>query len=145
MHVRIGQKIPDEALGKIIEDLMVQLPRNNKEISSIGSQPVFNTSTNQTFTINGVKPRMASVPLNEEPIRSEDLFVVTNQEKIKWSTPGVSGTEIIVVNPQQSFIEEYKQITQSSKSALVLVNQKHNLAFNELRDISIKTQLKTRD
>jgi len=94
------------------------------------------------LTINGVKPRMASVSLNEEPIRSEDLFVVTNEETIKWSAPGGGGTEIIVVNAQQSFIEEYKQITQSSKSALVLVNQKHNRAFNELRDISIKTPIK---
>ncbi len=142
LHVRIGQKIPDEALGKIIEDLMVQLPRNNKEISSIGSKPVFNASTNQTLTINGVKPRMVDVSLNEEPIRSEDLFVVTNEETIKWSAPGGGGTEIIVVNAQQSFIEEYKQITQSGKSALVLVNQKHNRAFNELRDISIKTPIK---
>ncbi len=139
LHVKIGQKIPDEALGKIIEDLMVQLPKNNKEISTIGFKPPFNTNTNQMLTINRLKPRIVNVSLNEEPIRSEDLFVVTNQDTIKWSAPGADGTEIIIVNPQQSFIDEYKQITQSGKSALVLVNQKHNLAFNELRDNSIKT------
>lgn len=142
LHVKIVQKISDEKLGKIIEDLMVQIPKNNKEISTISFKPTIVTNTNQVLTINGVKPRIISVALNEEPIKSEDLFVVTNHETIKWNAPGGDGPKIIVINPQQTFFEEYDKIIQSGKSALVLVHEKYKETFNRIRDETLKMQLK---
>lgn len=142
LHVKIAQKVSDETLGKIIEDLMVQLPKNNKEISAIGFKPAILANTNQVLTVNGIKPRTISVALNEEPIKPEDLFVVTNQDTIKWNAPGGDGPEIIVINPQQALPEECNKIIQSGKSAMVLVHEKYKETFIQIRDEHSKMQLK---
>ncbi|HXI00692.1 MAG TPA: hypothetical protein VNI52_10525 [Sphingobacteriaceae bacterium] len=138
LHIRIEQKIGDEELGKIIEDLMVQLPKSNKEASMFKakspSEPGY-----KAFSMKGIKPRIFTVAMNEEPIHYEDLFFMTDQETIKWNAPGGKGPEVIVINPKQNFSEEYTAITQSGKSAIVLVHDQHKEAFIRVRENSKKS------
>ena len=141
LHVKIVQKISDESMGKIIEDLMVQLPKNNKNISAGSFIPTKHTDTNQVSKHSGAEPHSISVALNEEPIKSEDLFVITNQETVKWNAPGGEGPEIIVIDQQQKLPEQYDKIIRSGKSALVLVPEKYKKSFTQIKNERLKMQL----
>ncbi len=136
LHVRIAQKISDESLAGIIEDLMVQLPARGAGPATLHSGQLPAAPVSFTGTRRETRAADLTILLNEEPIKPEDAFIITDQETLKWNAPGGQTPEVIMVNAAQSLPEASQRILKSGKSALVLVHDQHREVFARLRQAS---------
>ncbi len=91
------------------------------EFKKIGLQPLPNEKGfRQSFSIKRFKPGSIQVSFNGQVIGSENVLATTDQEVLSWTE--ASGIEQIQIGSGVNFLNRYREILRTNKSALVWVN-----------------------
>jgi len=105
-----------------------------QRFADIGLQPLKATTTTknpalflQKFTVNQIKSKALSVTLNGQEINPDHLAIATTIEKLNWQQ-GNAKTHIVGANDDMR--KTLTQLNQSGGQHLVIINSKHEKAFN---------------
>ena len=110
------------------------------EFRKIGLRPLNGKSDfRQTFTMTRVKPQASDVLIDGGVIQSSSAFVLTDKESLNFSN--TDQVDIINIKSGESFFERYRNISQSEKPTLVLVDPAHADAFKRLREYNMRGRI----
>ena len=110
------------------------------EFSKIGLRLLNGKSDfRQTFTVTRVKPQAFDVLIDGRVIQSSSAFVLTDKGSLNFSN--TDQVDIINIKSGESFFERYRNISQSEKPTLVLVDSSHADAFKRLREYNLRGRI----
>jgi hypothetical protein len=109
------------------------------EFKKIGLQPLPNEKGfRQSFSIKRFKPGSVQVNFNGQVIGSENVLASTDQEVLSWTE--ASGIEQIQIGSGVNFLNRYREILRTNKSAVVWVDPQYADAFKRLRESSLRVR-----
>lgn len=110
------------------------------EFSKIGLRLLNGKSDfRQTFTVTRVKPQAFDVLIDGRVIQSSSAFVLTDKGSLNFSN--TDQVDIINIKSGETFFERYRNISQSEKPTLVLVDSSHADAFKRLREYNLRGRI----
>ncbi len=101
------------------------------EFKEIGLVPLANENDfRQEFFKTRIKPDIQDVMVDGKTLPAGSVITITDNQNVDWTES--SGTELVQIKSGETFIERYRAIARSEKSALILVDASHAELFKRL-------------